>query len=95
MENCEMAGVVRVHEEYKEGAYIITAENLPGLFLAGSDAEALRKDVPNAIKLLIKLNLGIDVKVVKANDPACLKHGKGETCARHKTNTWAALPEAA
>jgi hypothetical protein len=46
--------------------FALTSTDVPGLLLAGSDLPLLLKDVPAAIKLLYKLNYGMNIKVVEA-----------------------------
>lgn len=85
MANCNYVGLVKIAGEYSDGAWVITSENLPGLFLAGSDLDRLRNDVPSAIKMLYRLNYGMDVKVCAAGEP-------GMRAAKPMPNTWAAVP---
>ena len=90
MANCNYVTVIRVSEEFKEGSWMITSDNLPGLFLAGGDLPAIRKNVPDAIKLLYKLNYGMKVEVCAAGDEPenALEMSKHPV---ERSNSWAAL----
>lgn len=59
----DYAIIIRTTEELKEdGKWMITtgldkaAPDLPGVLLWGEDLDKLRADVPNAIKMIFKLN---------------------------------------
>lgn len=86
MENCDYVGVVRVHGEYQDSAWVITSENLPGFFLAGEDLERLRADVPTTIQMLYRLNYGMEVEVRLAGEPG------EKNPVRSVPQTWAAVP---
>jgi hypothetical protein len=45
------------------GDWIVTSPHLPGLLLGGNDLNALRSDLPLAVKGLFRLNYHIDVEV--------------------------------
>jgi hypothetical protein len=90
MGNRNYVSVINVRDEYKDGAWIFTSENLPGLFLAGSDLNKLREDVPVAIKALYQLNYGMTVDVRLTGEPGELVKEK-----RAPQNKWAAVPVAA
>lgn len=49
------------------GYFIMTSEDLPGLFLASKNYLALMYDVPRAIKILYKDNYCMDVTVVDSS----------------------------
>ena len=53
-----------------DGSYAIVSEQLPGLFLSGKDLSALLADVPSAIKMLYRLDCGMDVQVVPVAEEA-------------------------
>lgn len=55
-------------EYHPDGCWAITSKNLTGMVLAGKDIQALIADVPNAIKLLYKLNFQQTVEVALADD---------------------------
>ncbi|MFH0342350.1 MAG: hypothetical protein ACHBNF_09525 [Chromatiales bacterium] len=56
--------LVEIQERFGEGAFwTITSKHLPGLFLGGQDLDALRKDLPEAIRLLFLLNYKMKVEV--------------------------------
>lgn len=59
------AGCVRVFEKKcSDGTWLLRSRDLPGFLLWGPDLEALRKEVPAAIKFLVEHNLGIPNVVV-------------------------------
>ena len=76
MGNCTYVGVVRVSGEIKDKGWVITSENLPGLFLAGNDLEKLTADIPANIEMLYQLNYGMSVKVCVAGEPGIQKPPK-------------------
>ena len=47
--------------------FALTCDELPGLFLAGSDLKALQEDVPNVIRALYRLDCGLEVNVEEVN----------------------------
>lgn len=60
------AGCVRVFEKKcSDGTWLLSSRDLPGFLLWGADLDALRKEVPTAIKFLAERNLGM-VNVVVA-----------------------------
>lgn len=69
MANYNYTGVVKIKEEFRDGSWLITSDNLPGLFLAGEDLHILHTDIPAAIKLLYELNYSMNVKVCAAGNP--------------------------
>ena len=86
MGNSTYVSVVRVSGEFKDGGWVITSENLPGLFLAGGDLEKLTADIPANIEMLYRLNYDIKVKVCRAGEP-------GEKRSSNPVPpTWAAVP---
>lgn len=91
MAQCKYVGVISVQREYRDGAWILTSENLPGLFLAGDDLKAIRADIPAAIKLLYSLNYAMDVNVCVAGEPENATK-KQPTSGSER---WAAIPSAA
>lgn len=88
MADSKYVGFVRVTSGYKDGGWVITSENLPGLFLAGSDPDALRADLPEAIMNLYKLNYGMNVRVCPAGEPGVTK----QSASKVLPSTWAAVP---
>ena len=50
----------------KNGRFYISSDDVPGLFLWGSDFEELMQDIAPTIKDLYKFNLGMDVEVKEA-----------------------------
>ena len=63
------ATIVRVRGAYNPECevFALTSEELPGLYLAGKNLQALHEDVPSVIKALYKLDCGMDVEVRKAD----------------------------
>lgn len=61
-------GRVRIFEKKcSDGSWLLGSRDLPGFLLWGPDLEALRKEVPGAIKVLVAQNLGMhDVVVAPA-----------------------------
>lgn len=55
-------------EHDKQGLWVLTSKDLPGLLLAGKELENLFNDVPNAIKLLYQVNYGMNVSVTPVLD---------------------------
>ena len=51
------------------GHFIMTSEDLPGLFLASKNYLALINDVPEVIRALYKDNYDMEVTVVEAGRP--------------------------
>lgn len=49
---------IRINEVYKEkdNVYILTSDDMPGLFLAGPDRDLLYSDLNNVIRKLQELN---------------------------------------
>lgn len=90
MATCEYVKVIKVKEDFKDGAWLVTSDDLPGLFLAGGNVAALRKEIPDAIALLFRLNYDMQVVVRPATEEP------GLVFEQHKPSyTWAAIPRAA
>jgi hypothetical protein len=70
----EVIQVVRIDvgHDPASGLFSLTSSAVPGLFLAGRDLSALQADVPTALKVLSRLNEGIEVEVreIKSKRPA-------------------------
>jgi len=64
------ARIINVRAEFADAGkcWALTSDNLPGFLLAGSDLNALLDDVPNAIKLLFRLNYQMDVEVAEVDE---------------------------
>jgi len=62
--------------------YWVTSEDVPGLFLAGSDLAQLYKDIAPAIQTLFKSNRGIDVEVRPATPLESFPKAAGSPPAR-------------
>lgn len=54
---------VVVTRKVREGWYVYTCKELPGLFVASQDDEVAYNDVPKSIHLLLQLDYGIDCVV--------------------------------
>ena len=55
---------VRIRVEYRsDGRFYVSSDDVPGLFLWGSDFEELMEDIAPTIKDLYKFNRGMDVEV--------------------------------
>lgn len=57
--------------EYKnvDGVHVFTSEDLPGLYIASKDDEAAYRDVAEGIKLLVRLDYGMECEVSPAMTP--------------------------
>lgn len=56
--------LIEIQERLGEGAFwVITSRHLSGLFLGGHDLDALRRDLPEAIRALFRLNYAMEVEV--------------------------------
>ena len=51
------------------GWAVATSDDLPGLFIAHPDLEAVKSDIPDAIRILFKEQHGMDVRVVEGEYP--------------------------
>lgn len=62
--------LINVRAEFADAGkcWALTSNNLPGLLLAGGDLAALLADLPNAIKLLFRLNYQMDVDVAEVDE---------------------------
>jgi hypothetical protein len=58
-----LATDISVRRRLREGWYIYTCEAIPGLFIASKDDRKAYEDVPKAIKLLFRLDWGVEVSV--------------------------------
>jgi len=65
MTNRVSAEVV-VTRKVRDGWFVYTCEDLPGLYVAHQDDQIAYNDLPLAIKLLVKLDEGIDCAVSHA-----------------------------
>lgn len=54
---------VRVRRQSRDGWFVYTSDELPGLFVASQDDQAAYNDLPKSIQALIKLDLGIECSV--------------------------------
>lgn len=54
---------VRIKVEQRDGRFYISSEDVPGLWLWGSDLRTLFEDVAPTIQDLYKMNRGLDVEV--------------------------------
>lgn len=91
MANSDYVGIVRVKEDLrKDGNWVLTSKDLPGLLLCGNDVNELREDTPTAIKALYKLNYDMDVVVHMAGHP--INREKAASGCVAPTHQWAAVP---
>lgn len=75
-----------------DGSYAIVSDELPGLFLAGADLDALMASVPEAIKTLYRLDCGMEVQVLPVGElPECTP----EALWAPLSSTFVAVPVAA
>jgi hypothetical protein len=54
---------IHVHREVRDGWFVYTCATLPGLIVASKDDQAAYDDVPRAITLLYRLDMGLNVSV--------------------------------
>ena len=54
---------IHVNYSFKEDTHVFSSDDLPGLYIAHKDAQRAFEDVAPSIKLLLKLNSGIDCEV--------------------------------
>ncbi len=74
--------LVDVRYKSLDGWHVFTSPNMAGLYVASKDAETAFNDVPTAIRMLVKLDTGIDVKVEAAlpyEEWACITQQDVET----------------
>ena len=64
----EMATVIHVHREVRDNWYIYTSDQLAGLYLASPDDRKAYDDLPAAIRELIRLESGVECRVVHVID---------------------------
>lgn len=60
----EMATVIDVRREVRDGWYIYTSDQLPGLYLASPDDRKAYEDLPAAIRELIRLESGVECRIM-------------------------------
>jgi predicted RNase H-like HicB family nuclease len=82
-------------EYHPDGCWAISSKNLPGLVMAGKDIEALIGDLPNAIKLLYKLNYQLDVQVAIAGEDGASLHEERKSAFIPLPSKFVALSAAA
>ena len=63
------AKIVRVAIDEMDGWTVATSDDLPGLFIAHPDQEAVKSDIPDAIRILFKEQHGLVVRVVEGEYP--------------------------
>ena len=54
---------VNVRRKVKDGWFVYTCDQLPGLYVAHMDDKVAYNDLPNAIATLLRLDLGVDFQV--------------------------------
>jgi hypothetical protein len=85
--------VVRVREELREGKFwMLTSEDMPELLLGGKNLDLLRKDVPNVIKMLFKLNSNIDVEIRPNVKPSEMTTKRPTTQVYNRLTDWTVIP---
>lgn len=55
-----MANTINLKYAFREGYHIFTSPDLSGFYVASKDAEKAISEIPEAIKLLMKLNQGVE-----------------------------------
>jgi hypothetical protein len=55
-------------EESNTGLFTATCTDIPGFFIAHSDRDAVERDIPNLIRLLLRRRLNQDIVVAKLDD---------------------------
>lgn len=94
MGHSKYAGTVKIGSELKEGGYwVVESDDLPGLVLCGKVLKKLIADVPNAIKMLFKLNYGMEVDVNPAtSDPRLVGIEDSHTVPHQAPDCWVTMP---
>lgn len=69
MSNNQPLTVIELVIENRAGYIYISSVDVPGLHIWGDDPKKLCKKIVPAIKLLFKLNRGLDVEVLPASKP--------------------------
>jgi hypothetical protein len=60
--------IVEVEIQRKDGYVFANSKDVPGLHLCSQDPQVVAQSIIPAIKMLFKLNRGLDVEVVPAAD---------------------------
>ena len=80
------AEIIRVTvRQNRDGWFVATSEDLPGLFVAHPDEKELREDIPDTIKALYKAQYDREVAVLEGSYPS----EKDET---PKVFPWVTIP---
>lgn len=95
MARCNYITVISTKEAFREGSWVITSDDLPGLFLVGENLSDLRDTTPTAIKLLYKLNYDMEVDVRPTMEPKQARRICNEGAKIPRPKGWAAVPIAA
>ncbi len=77
-----------------DGWHLIESEDLPGLLLAGKNLPALEADIPAAIKLIYRLNYGMNVDVRRHIRPEAMQTQQLPV-KMSDTESWVVVPLAA
>lgn len=72
--------VIELIIENRAGYIYVSSKDVPGLHLWGDDAQKVCKKIIPAIKMLFRLNRGLDVEVVPAASPNVFP-AKVQVCA--------------
>ncbi len=89
--------LINVKAEYADAGkcWALTSNDLPGLVMAGGDLDALLADLPQAIKLLFRLNYQMDVEVAEVDDDGNEfgrgREGVADSVLRQLPRTYAAV----
>jgi hypothetical protein len=74
---------IKLNVAHLGGMTYISSDDVPGLHLAGSDVSELCKQIEPAIKMLFKLNRGLDVAVQPASSTQTFPRVRA-ACEDHK-----------
>jgi hypothetical protein len=55
--------VVVVNRKERDGWFVYTSDDIPGLYVASHDDQIAYDDLPASIRLLVKLNDGIECRI--------------------------------
>ena len=61
--------VIELNIENRGGYVYVSSEDVPGLHLWGDDIQKVCQKIIPAIKLLFRLNRGLDIEVMPASSP--------------------------
>jgi hypothetical protein len=61
---------ITVHRQVRDGWFVYTCDQLPGLYVASQDDKKAYNDLPNAISKLVKLTFGVECIVALKEEHA-------------------------